>query len=227
VDWRNRYIFKHRTKCTWAVSFAPPLLYPRWKDPPLTTGYEAGWAPYDCERKRTNLCFHIEIFYLCVLIRHRLLVWWHGKLKWFYLQPTRENRPSCCSYPFCKETVAMPLLYAWILGPEREEVVGDWRKLHNEELHNLYPSPDNTRVIKSKCTRWVGHVERMRDKRVQCFGWKTLSEGPFERPRRRWEGNIIMDHRAIGWEGVDWIRLAQDRDQWRAPVNAVMNLRVP
>jgi hypothetical protein len=64
------------------------------------------------------------------------------------------------------------------------------------------------------------------EKRVQGFGWKARRIKPLERPRRRWEDGIKMDLRVIGWGGVEWIHLAQDRDRWWAVVNAVMNLRV-
>jgi hypothetical protein len=101
----------------------------------------------------------------------------------------------------------------------REEVAGDWRRLHNEELRNLNASPNNIRVTKSERVRWVGHVACMGETRN---AYKIL----VGRPMHRWEGNVKIDLRELGWEGVDWIQLAQDRDQWRAFVNAVMNLRV-
>jgi hypothetical protein len=89
-----------------------------------------------------------------------------------------------------------------IFGPKRDEVIGGWRKLHNEELHNLYCS---YRIL-------VGNPEGKR---------------PLGRHRRGWDGNIRIDLRDMGWGDVDWIDLAQDRDQWRALVNTVMSLRVP
>jgi hypothetical protein len=108
--------------------------------------------------------------------------------------------------------------------PKRDEVTGGWRKLYNEELHNLYSSPSIIRVIKSRRMRWAGHVARMGDR---ILVGKPEGKRPLGRPRRRWVDNIKMDHREIGWDVMDWIDLVQDRDQWRALVNTVMNLRVP
>jgi hypothetical protein len=115
-----------------------------------------------------------------------------------------------------------------IFGPKRDEVMGEWRKLHNGELHNLYSSPDIIRQIKSRRMRWAGHVARMGDERnvYRVLVGKPKGKGPLERPRCRWEDGIKMGLREIGWGGVKWIRLAQDRDCWRAVVNVVMNLRV-
>jgi hypothetical protein len=84
-------------------------------------------------------------------------------------------------------------------------------------------------MMKSRRMRWAGHVARMGEKRNAC---RILVGNPewkrrLGRPRRRWVTNIKMDQREIGWDGMDWIELAQDREQWRALVNAVMNLRVP
>jgi hypothetical protein len=62
---------------------------------------------------------------------------------------------------------------------------------------------------------------------IRALVGKPEGRRPLGRPRRRWEDNIKMDLREVGWEGMDWINLAQDRDRWRALVNAVMNLRVP
>jgi hypothetical protein len=107
----------------------------------------------------------------------------------------------------------------------RDEVTGGWRKLHNEELRDLYSSPSIIRIMKSRRMRWAGHVARMGGKRN---AYRLLvGKRPLGRPRRRWADNIKIDLLKIGWGGVDWIGLAQDRDKWRALVNAVMNLRVP
>jgi hypothetical protein len=116
-----------------------------------------------------------------------------------------------------------------IFGPKRDEVTGGWRKLHNEELHGLYSSPGIVRVIKAKRMRWAWHVVPMGEVRVVYNILVGRPEGrrPLGRPRRRWEDDIKMGFRETGFEDVDWIRLAQDRDTWRALVNTVMNLRVP
>jgi hypothetical protein len=114
-----------------------------------------------------------------------------------------------------------------IFGPKREED-GSWRKLHNDELHKLYSSPNIVRVIKSRKMRLAGHVARMGEGRgvYRVLVGKPEGKRPLGRPRRRWEDNIKMDPREIGIDGTNWIRLAQDRVQWRASVNTVMNLRV-
>jgi hypothetical protein len=109
-------------------------------------------------------------------------------------------------------------------GPRRDEVTGDWRKLHNEELHNLYSSPNIIRMIKSKRMRWAGRVARM-EKTINAY--KILLGKPEGRRPLGWVDNIKMDFSEIGWDGMDWIYLAEDRDQWRALVNTVMNLLVP
>jgi hypothetical protein len=103
-------------------------------------------------------------------------------------------------------------------------VTGGWRKLHNEELHNLYSSPSIIRMIKSRRMRWGGHVARMGERRNAYTILVGMPEG--KRPRCRWMDNITMDLRETGWDGMDWIDLAQNRDQWRALVNTVRNLWV-
>jgi hypothetical protein len=101
--------------------------------------------------------------------------------------------------------------------------------LHNEELHNLYCSPSIIRMIKSRRPRWAGHVARIREKRnaYRILLGKPEGKRPVGRSKRRWVDNIKIELREIGWGGMDWIDLAQDRDQWRALVSMVMNLRVP
>ena len=110
-----------------------------------------------------------------------------------------------------------------IFGPKRDE-----RKLHNEELNNLYSSPNIVRVLKSRM-RWPGHVARMGERRGVCrvSVGKPKGNRLVGRPKRRWEDNIKMDLQEVGYGGMDWIELARDRDKLRAIVNAVMKLRVP
>jgi hypothetical protein len=113
-----------------------------------------------------------------------------------------------------------------IFGPKRNEVTGEWRKLHNEELRDLYSSPSIIRIIKLKRIRWAGHVARMGEKRnsYRLLVGKPEGKRPLGRPRRRWVNNIRMDLGEVGWGDVDWIGLAKDRNMWRAVVNSVWNL---
>ncbi|KAJ4450850.1 hypothetical protein ANN_02281 [Periplaneta americana] len=105
-----------------------------------------------------------------------------------------------------------------IFGAKRDEVIGEWRKLHNAELHGLYSTPDIIRNIKSRRLRWAGHVARMGESRNAYRVLVGRPEGirPFGRPRLKWEDNIKMDLREVGYDDRKWINLAQDRDQWRA-----------
>jgi hypothetical protein len=107
-------------------------------------------------------------------------------------------------------------------------VTGDWRKLHNEELHGLYSSSSIIRVIKARRMRWAGHVACMGEVRgaYNILVWRPEGRRPLGRPRRRWEDTIKMDLREIGFGDVDWIHLAPDRDRWWALVNTVINFRV-
>jgi hypothetical protein len=102
------------------------------------------------------------------------------------------------------------------------------RKLHNEELHILYFSPNIIRQIKSRRMRWVGHVARMGEERNVYKVLMGKSEGKRRLgiPRFRWQDGIRMDLGEIGWGSLEWIQLAQDRDRWRAVVNTVMKRRV-
>jgi hypothetical protein len=93
-----------------------------------------------------------------------------------------------------------------IFGPKRDEVMGEWRKLHNKELHDLCSSPSIIRIIKSRGMRWAGRVELMGEK------WNAyrllVGKRPLGRPRRRWVHNIRMDLREVEWGDLDWIGLA-------------------
>jgi hypothetical protein len=114
-----------------------------------------------------------------------------------------------------------------IFGPKRDEVTGYWRKLHNEELHNFCSSPSIIGMSKSRRIKWAGHVARSgegRNKYMILVG-KPEGKRPLGRSRCRWMDNNKMDLREIEWDGTDWIDLDQDRNQWKALVNTVMNLR--
>ena len=115
-----------------------------------------------------------------------------------------------------------------LFGPKKDDVTGEWRKLHNE-LNNLYSSPYIIRVIKWSRMRWRGHVACMGERRgiYRVVMGKFEGKRPIGRSRHRWEDNIKMDLQEVGCRDMDWIDLAQDRDTWQAIVNAVLNLQVP
>jgi hypothetical protein len=116
-----------------------------------------------------------------------------------------------------------------IFGPRRDEVTGEWRKLHNEDLNELHSSPNIVWVIKSRRMRWEGHVARMGDRRGIFRVLVREPEGnrSLGRLMHSWEDSIKMDLQEVGCGGMDWIVLAQDRDRWQALVTVIMNLRVP
>jgi len=116
-----------------------------------------------------------------------------------------------------------------IFGPRKDEVTGEWRRLHIEELNDLYTSPNIVRVIKSRRIRWAGNVARMGEERgvYRVLVGKLERKRLLGRPRRRWVDNIRTDLQEVGCGYMDWIGLAQDRDRWRTLVSALMNLRVP
>jgi len=102
-----------------------------------------------------------------------------------------------------------------IFGPKRDEVNGDWRKLHNEELNYLYCPPNIIRVIKSRRMRWAGHVARLGERRglYRVLVGKSEGKRPLGRPRCRWEDNIKIYFQEVGCGGMDWIEMTQDRDR--------------
>jgi hypothetical protein len=109
------------------------------------------------------------------------------------------------------------------------QATGEWRKLHNEELSDVYSLLNIMRVVKSRRMRWAGHVARMGEGRGvhRVLVGKPEGKRPLGRPRRRWEDNIKMDLQEVGRGYGYWMELAQDRDRWRALVSMVMNFRVP
>jgi hypothetical protein len=104
-----------------------------------------------------------------------------------------------------------------VFGPKRDEVTGEWRKLHDEELHDLNSSPSIIRIMMSRRTRWAEHVARMGEKKNM---YRLLVGRPEGKKATR------MDLVEVGWGDVDWIGLVRDRDRWRAHVRSVLNLRV-
>ena len=115
-----------------------------------------------------------------------------------------------------------------VFGPKRDEVTGELRKLHNEELSDLYSLPNIVRVVNSRRMRWAGHVARMGEGRGvhRVLIGKPEGKRPLGRPRRRWEDNIKIDLQEVGGSCGEWMELAQDRDRWRALVGTVRNLWV-
>ena len=116
-----------------------------------------------------------------------------------------------------------------VFEPKRDEITGEWRKLHNEELRDLYSLPNIARVVKSRRMRWAGHVALMGEGRgmYRVLVGKPEGKRPLGRPICRWEDNIKMDLQEVVGSCGDWTELAEDRDRWRALVSTVMNLGVP
>jgi hypothetical protein len=116
-----------------------------------------------------------------------------------------------------------------VFGAKRDKVTGEWRKLHNEELNDLYSLPNIVQVVKSRRIRWAGHVACMGEERGvhRALVGKPEGNRPLGRPRHRWEDNIQMDLQEVGGGRGNWMELAQDRDRWRALVSTVRDFRVP
>jgi hypothetical protein len=100
----------------------------------------------------------------------------------------------------CRLRVFENRMMSRLFGPKKDEVTGEWRRLHNKELYAVYPSPNIIPVIKPRRLRWAGHVTRMGERRGAYRALVRKSEGrrPLERPRRRWEDNIKMDLSEVG-----------------------------
>jgi hypothetical protein len=115
------------------------------------------------------------------------------------------------------------------IGPKREEATGEWRKLYNGELYDLYCSPDIIRLIRSRRMRWVLRVACMVERKVAyvVMVGRPVRKRPLGKPKPRWEDNIEKDLQEVGWGGMDWIGVSQDRDRFGALTNTVINLWVP
>jgi hypothetical protein len=106
-------------------------------------------------------------------------------------------------------------VFRMMFGPKKDEVTEDWRILRNKKLYGLYTSRNIIRVTKSRRMRWALHVARVGDRRGAYIVLVGRPEGrrPLEKPRPRWEDNIKMDLQEVGWGGMDWSALTQDRDR--------------
>jgi hypothetical protein len=105
-------------------------------------------------------------------------------------------------------------------------VTGGWRKLHNEELHNLYFSPSYNEQVKEDEMGKACSTNGEKRNAYRILVGKPEEKRALGRPRHRWEG-IKMDRREVGWGGTDCIDLAPDRDHWRVLMNTIINVRVP
>jgi hypothetical protein len=116
-----------------------------------------------------------------------------------------------------------------VFGSKRDEVTGEWRKLPNEELNDLYSLHNIVRVVKSRRMKWAGHVARMGEDRGvhRVLVGEPEGKRPLGRPRRRLEDNIKMDLQEVGGSRGNWMESAQDRDTWQALVGTVRDFRVP
>ena len=111
----------------------------------------------------------------------------------------------------------------------RDEVTGEWRRLHNEQYYDLYSSPNIIRVIKLRKIRWAGHVVCMGERRgvYRVLVGRPEGKKPCGRSKHRFEDNIRRDLQEMEWGGLDWINLAPDSVRWRVLANVIMNLWVP
>jgi hypothetical protein len=136
----------------------------------------------------------------------------------FYLATVAAKTIRVCWYVEHRLRVFENRVLRRIFGPKRDGVTVEWRRLHNEELYDLYSSPNIVRVIKSRRMRWAWHVARMGERRgaYRILVGRPKGRRPLGRPRRRWEGNIKINLQEVGWGCMDWIDMAQDRDRWRA-----------
>ena len=127
----------------------------------------------------------------------------------------------------CRLRVFEKRILRRIFGHKRDRNGECWR-LHNEEHHSFHRSPNIVRVIKSRRLRWTGHVARMEESRCafKILTGKPTGKRSLGRPRRRWEDPIRMDLEVIGINARNWVDSAQDRNYWRAVVDAALNLRV-
>ena len=113
------------------------------------------------------------------------------------------------------------------IGHCKKEI--SYEYMHNDDLNDLYSTPNIVRVIKSRRMRWAGHAARMGEERgvYRVLVGKPEGRRPLGRPRRSWVDNIRTNLQEVGCGYMNWIGLAQDRKRWRTLVSAVMNLRVP
>jgi hypothetical protein len=115
-----------------------------------------------------------------------------------------------------------------ICGPNKDEVTGEWRKLHNAEFYDLYSTPNIIWVIKSRRMRWVGHVAHVGDRRgaYRVLVGRLEGKRPLQRLRHGWDENIKMDIQEVGWSGMDINDLVWNKDRGWAVVNVVMNHQI-
>jgi hypothetical protein len=129
----------------------------------------------------------------------------------------------------CRLRVFVNRVERRVFEPKRDDVIGEWRKMHNKELNDLYSLPHIVRVVKSIRTRWAGYVMHMGVDRVvhRVLMEKPEGKRPLGRPRHRWEDNIKMDVQDVVWGHGDGMELPQDRDRWQPIVGKVWDFRVP